>query len=119
MSPRFINLYLLLPALLLGGLLSACQPVELATPSAPGMSVGITGDLCPNMELQPGQQVTWTNQDTREHIVRDRPAEGAGLFDSGVLQTGDSFAFTFLEAGSYTYECTQDGSMTGMITVGP
>jgi len=104
---------------LLGGFLAACQSQPLITPSAPGISVGITGETCPSVMVQAGQQVTWTDQDSREHLVRDKPAEGNGLFDSGKLQPGDSFAFTFPQPGSYTYQCSPDGATTGTITVAP
>jgi hypothetical protein len=98
--------------------LGACRPISSpATPSAPGISVAITSDLCPNIVVNVNQQVTWTNQDIRGHIVRDEPAEGNGQFDSGTLQTGDSFAFTFPQEGAYTYECSTDGTMTGTVMV--
>ncbi len=120
MRPRFfsLNTLTLTLALILAALLAACQPVELAASAAPGISVGITADLCPNVVIQPGFQVTWTNQDSREHIVRDHPGEGSGMFDSGTLRPGDSFSFTITRPGQYTYWCAADGSMTGMITVG-
>jgi len=79
--------------------------------------VAITGDLCPTIVVNVDQQVTWTNQDIREHIVRDKPAQGNGQFDSGTLQPGDSFAFTFPQEGAYTYECSTDGTMTGIVMV--
>jgi len=107
-------------AMVLAGFLTACQSTPTSpVPSAPGIGVGITDETCPNAVVQVGQQVTWTNQDTREHIVRDRLAQGNGRFDSGTLQPGDSFAFTFLQSGSYTYECSVDGAMTGTVTVQP
>jgi hypothetical protein len=102
------------------GLLAACRSTPtLATPSAPGISVGITRDLCPDAVVQVGQQVTWTNQDSREHIVRHKPAEGNDLFDSGTLQPGDSFVFTFPQPGSFIYECSVGGATEGTITVQP
>jgi plastocyanin len=105
---------------LLSAFLAACQSQPpLATPSAPGISVGITGETCPSVVLQVGQQVTWTNQDSREHMVRDKPAEGNSRFDSGTLQPGDNFAFTFPQPGSYIYQCSRDGTVTGTISVQP
>ncbi len=83
----------------------------------PGISVGITNGLCPVVIVEVGQQVTWTNQDSREHIVRHKPAQGDSQFSSGTLQPGDSFAFVFLERGSYVYECSPDGETTGTVTV--
>jgi plastocyanin len=102
------------------GFLSACRSSPpLATQLAPGISVGITGDNCPNVVVQVGGQVTWTNQDNREHIVRDNPAEGKGQFDSGGLQPGDVFTFTFTQPGDYSYACSADDAMTGTIRVEP
>jgi len=106
--------------LFMAGLLAACQTTPpLATSSAPGMSVGIADGLCPSVSVQVGQQVTWTNQGSQEHIVRDRSVEGKSRFDSGILKSGDVFAFTFSQPASYTYECSVDGVLTGTITVEP
>ena len=101
-------------------ILVACQNKPTLVPlSAPGIGVGITREICPSIVVEVGQHVTWTNQDSREHIVRDRPIKGNSLFDSGILLLGDSFDFNFLQPGSYTYECSIDGVMTGEITVQP
>ena len=106
--------------LVMTGLLASCQPMPpLATSSAPGISVEISDDLCPSVIVQVGQQVTWTNQGSQEHIVRDKAVEGKSQFDSGILKPGDNFAFTFLQPASYTYDCSADGVLTGTITVEP
>jgi plastocyanin len=102
------------------GIVTACQATPTPpAPSAPGIVVAITDEACPNIGVQVGQQVTWTNQDTRDHVVRDSPAAGEGQFASGTLQPGDSFAFTFLQSGTYTYLCSLDGTVTGTVTVQP
>ena len=111
----FIGLVLFLTAFL-----ASCQSTPpLATSSAPGISVGISDDLCPNVIVQVGQQVTWTNQGSHEHIVRDKSVEGKSQFDSGILQPGDAFALTFSQPQIYSYECSADGAITGTITVEP
>jgi hypothetical protein len=111
---------ILITGIFILGFTSACQSAPtLAPSSSPGIGVGITRDTCPNVEVQVGQQVTWTNQDSREHIVRDKPAEGNGQFDSGVLQPGDTFAITFMQPGDYIYVCTENGSSIGTINVQP
>ena len=100
--------------------LFACQSEPtLVEPAAPGIGVGITSDECPNVIVNVGYQVAWTNQDRNEHIVRASSSEGNVLFESGTLQSGDSFTYTFIEPGTYTYVCTADGSMTGTVTVQP
>lgn len=103
---------------LLGVILVACRPESETTPStSPGIGVEITSDSCPNLVVQAGQQVTWTNRDNNEHVVRHIPEAGSGQFDSGTLSPGDTFAFTFPESGQYSYACSADGGMTAMITV--
>jgi len=102
------------------GLLISCKTTPpLATPSAPGISVGIEDDQCPSIEVQVGQQVTWTNQGTGEHIVSDMTVERMSQFDSGVLKPGDDFSFTFSQPGRYNYQCSVDEVLTGTITVEP
>jgi plastocyanin len=106
--------------LMLSGFLVTCQATPTLVPvSAAGIGVAITRDSCPSVGVEVKQQVSWTNQDSREHIVRDITDTGNAEFDSGPLQTGDHFEFTFLKVGTYTYECSTDGIMTGTITVEP
>lgn len=106
--------------LLCGIFLVACQTKPTLAPQpTPGIGVGITSEICPSIVVEVGQQLTWTNQDSREHIVHHRPIKGDSLFDSGILLPGDSFSFDFLQPGSFTYECSTDGLETGMITVQP
>ena len=107
-------------AVLFTGILTACQSAPtLASPSAPGISVGILGDECPSVEVKAGEQVTWTNQDTRAHTVRHIPDDGNSQFDSGILNMGDSFSFTFVQPGVYTYQCLIEYEATGTVTVKP
>ena len=108
--------------LLTVGLLVSCQST--ATPtlsplSQPGIGVGISDDSCPTFIAKVGQQISWTNQGTREHIVRDKSVEGQSQFDSGTLQPGDNFVITGLLPQIYQYECSEDGSLTGTFTVEP
>lgn len=107
-------------AVLLTGILTACRSAPtLASPSAPGISVGISGDECPSVEVKAGEQVTWTNQDTHAHTVHHIPDDGNSQFDSGILNMGDSFSFTFVQPGVYTYECLTENEAMGTVTVKP
>lgn len=111
---------LVIGLVLIFGTLVAYQPTpELVKPSASGIGVGITSDLCPNVIVNAGDQVAWTNQDNKEHIVRENPAKGTSRFDSGTLQPEDSFTHTFIEPGEYRYICASDRIMTGTITIQP
>jgi plastocyanin len=62
-----------------------------------------------------GTTVTWTNNDSVPHSA----TSDSGIWDSGVLQPGESFSFTFDQPGTYSYFCTVHGqqSMSGVITV--
>lgn len=69
------------------------------------------------MVVRAGDPVTWMNQDRRDHSISHVPEAGGGLFHSGVLKPQDSFTFTFLEPGTYSYSCTIDGAERGTVTV--
>ena len=71
------------------------------------------------LTVQAGTKVTWTNNDTTIHDVAstDGPAIDAAttnLFNSGPMNQGQSFSFTFSKPGTYTYECTIHASMASM-----
>lgn len=77
---------------------SAFQPAELTVPA--------------------GTTITWVHQGRLTHTV----TANDGSFNSGNLRNGDTFSFTFSEAGSYPYYCRFHGSpggfgMAGTITV--
>ena len=66
-----------------------------------------------------GTTVVWTNQDNVGHTVTagSPTSPNPDLFDSGSLSSGDTFSFTFEEAGTFNYYCTIHPAMTATITV--
>ena len=64
-------------------------------------------------EVAVGTTVTVTNDDGSPHTW----TAVDGTFDSGGLGQGESFEFTFTEAGTYEYFCSIHPSMTGTIVV--
>jgi plastocyanin len=60
-----------------------------------------------------GDTVEVTNEDSVGHTWT---ATG-GEFDSGTLDQGDTFEFTFDEAGEFDFFCSVHPDMTGTITV--
>ena len=66
-----------------------------------------------NMTVAPGTTVTWVNNGQSPHTS----TADDGTWDSGTLQPGKSFSFTFDQAGTYTYHCSIHPDMTGTITV--
>ena len=57
--------------------------------------------------------VVWTNDDSMEHTV----TANDGLFNSGLLQPGQSFTYTFSTPGTYTYYCVLHPWMKGTVVV--
>jgi plastocyanin len=49
-----------------------------------------------------GQTVTWTNMDNVPHTVTST----TGVFDSGSISSGQTFSYTFNNAGTFEYSCT-------------
>ena len=60
-----------------------------------------------------GSTVTWENTDSLGHTSNSDDE----VWDSGTLDPGDEFSFTFDEAGTFTYFCEIHPSMTGSIVV--
>lgn len=66
-----------------------------------------------SVTIKVGAKVTWTNEDYVSHTVTSEE----GVFDSGTLGNGETFSYTFEEAGTYEYICTIHPSMKGEIIV--
>ena len=58
--------------------------------------------------------MTFKNLDSAAHTATD----SQGAFDSGNLDTGKSYTFTFKKAGTFKYVCTYHASMHATIVVG-
>ena len=65
------------------------------------------------LTVKAGTTVTWLNRDDIPHTVaaKDR------LFKSKVMDTDESYSFTFSIPGEYTYFCSLHPHMTGTIVV--
>jgi plastocyanin len=61
-----------------------------------------------------GTTVTWTNNDTEAHTV----TADDGLFDSGVLEPGQSYSTWLGGSGTVTYHCEIHPDMKGSVVVG-
>lgn len=85
--------------------------VEMGEPMEEGYTVEVI-----DSRFQPGEitvpvgaTVTWIHQAQLSHTV----TADEGLFDSGTLRAGDTFSFTFEEAGEYPYYCKFHGNEGG------
>ena len=66
-----------------------------------------------SIAVSPGTKVTWTNRDDIPHTVMSTE----GVFKSKVMDTDESFSFTFDKPGSYPYFCSVHPKMTGTVVV--
>jgi plastocyanin len=86
-------------------------------PATGGEAEVAVGDLvfAPNaLTVAVGTTVRWVNRDTRRHTT----TSDAKLWDSQVLQPGQSFTFTFTQPGAFAYHCEIHPQMTATIAVG-
>ena len=66
-----------------------------------------------SLEVATGTTVTWTNNGQARHTA----TADDGTFDSGRLQSGETFSFTFNTPGTFAYHCEIHPEMTGTIVV--
>ena len=65
------------------------------------------------LTVKAGTTVTWTNNDSMTHTV----TSDNGVFDSGNLTPGQTFSYTFNNAGKFTCHCVIHSYMKGTIIV--
>lgn len=70
------------------------------------------------LSVAPGTTVVWQNNDSAAHTV----TADNGSFDSGNMDQGATFKFTFAKTGTYAYYCRYHGGpggqgMSGQIVV--
>jgi plastocyanin len=66
-----------------------------------------------SLEVASGTTVTWTNRDDVPHTV----VSSTKTFKSPPLDTGETFSYTFKDAGTFEYYCSVHPHMTGRIVV--
>lgn len=91
------------------------EPSPSPQPEPQTLAVDIAGFAfdAAEIEIRAGDSVVWTNRDRVAHTVT-----GDG-FDSGNLDQGQTFTFSFEEAGEYQYVCAYHPSMQGVVKVLP
>jgi len=118
-----LNIFAL--AVLLMLTLSACgsgaAQVEPQNLTPPAITVQVTKDNCPSIEVQAGMQVAWINLDTVDHILmiehKDEQGTVTDSFGTTLLQPDTTFSTSLDEPGQYTYYCSEDKKQWGTINV--
>lgn len=93
--------------------------METAPPVAEEILIIDTSFNPDSLRIVEGRQVTWVNNDSIPHTVTSGyPDSQTDMFDSGELETHDSFSHFFNSAGVYRYYCKYHPElMTGVIVV--
>jgi plastocyanin len=60
-----------------------------------------------------GTTIKWTNKDGLAHTV----TSNTNIFDSGTINSGGTFSFTFATAGTISYYCKIHPAMIAAVTV--
>jgi plastocyanin len=73
------------------------------------------------LRIRANTQVTWTNSDKKPHHIASDPhpthSNHPDMNDQEALNKGDSYAYTFEKAGTYTYHDHVNPKLTGTIIV--
>lgn len=65
------------------------------------------------IEVNVGQTITWVNYDFVIHTATSADR----IFDSNILQRGQTFSYTFDTLGEYSYYCDLHPNMVGTVRV--
>ena len=102
------------------------QPTATSSSALNATEVKIIGDevkepyMPGSIIVESGKKVRWVNNDVEVHSVTsglESSADRGKLFDSGLLNTNQTFEYTFDKPGTYNYYCTIHPIMTGLVNV--
>jgi len=87
--------------------------------SVPGCEETAEGCFTPTtVTIAAGGHVEWVNDDTMMHFATSGIAPTPdGIFDSGMVNAGESWSYTFDEPGTYDYYCMVHAWMQGTVIV--
>lgn len=97
---------------------AAAAEAQQAAAAAPDHQVDIMNNKFGDgkqLVVEVGQTVRWTNHDSVPHTVTT--TKGPKKFDSGTLEQGDSWSYTFTAAGTYEYYCAVHPDMVASVKV--
>ncbi|MFZ2411225.1 MAG: cupredoxin family copper-binding protein [Candidatus Methanoperedens sp.] len=101
-------------------IISGCAgPKPVPQPATTGDIKGTTVDIKDfafdpaTVTIAKGTMVTWIQKDSAQHTV----TEINNVFSSDTLSQGQTFSYTFNEAGTFEYSCHIHPSMRGKVIV--
>ena len=99
---------------------AAAEPTKVLIPSGAAIPADDQLYYDPTvLDISVGTTVIWDNVDNTMHTASSGTPEGGldGAFDSDIMSAGDTFEFTFNDAGSYDYYCILHPWMVGTVNV--
>lgn len=70
---------------------------------APSVSITADGYSPSTIKVKVGEEVTWTNTDSTQHEITADAEAVPGFGSTEALNTGDTYSYTFEDAGTYNY----------------
>ena len=88
---------------------------EILNATETNITLHIDGSLTSSDKLSVpvGTTLTWVNDDSQDHVIMSR----TGVFDSGRIEPGERFSYTFTDLGSYKYVCDSDPNIESEVFV--
>ena len=68
-----------------------------------------------SVTINPGDTVQWIWNGSGHSSTSGTPGQPSGFWDSGILNSGATFSYTFPDAGSFPYFCSPHGLCCGMV----
>jgi amicyanin len=88
------------------------KPIAIAAAST-GVTISDFQFAPASVTVNVGDTVTWTNNGPTPHSA----TSSSGVFDTGIMDAGQSGSHTFTEAGTFAYICTPHPNMRGTVVV--
>jgi plastocyanin len=104
---------MVLAAFALGASLACALASVVAQTTGPAVTIDNFVFGPERVTVKAGTTVIWTNRDDIPHTVASKDR----AFKSKVMDTDESFSFTFPTPGEYSYFCSLHPHMTGTIVV--
>jgi plastocyanin len=104
---------MLAAALLAGQAAPAAQPGPARASRAKSVDISHFEFHPPALSVAKGTKVVFSNSSGTAHTATDK-----GVFDSGRIRPGDSFAVRFEQSGTFRYHCKIHPFMHGKVVVG-
>ena len=96
-----MKLKILCSAILLSFVLAGCKKEDRGSPGVNEIWLEYKAYNPTQLSVVAGTTVTFTNKDNANHSI----TETSGLFDSGTIKSGNSYAYTFNDKGTFYFFC--------------